>query len=641
MPPARLSVFFLLLTGWTLCAVTPPTSARESLPEAALPTSSPSAPGYRIGDLLVSPKKTAKDKSKRPVIRLLITKFAEPNSHYPVVAATVEALQKAFGEDRFEARIYTGETDHIRDAHLVLSSAGTFVRARSMGARDLATVVSDRAPDPNRAEGTLFVTLKNRADLEDLEDLRGKRVTATGSNAFSGYHAGLGEIARRGEDPDRFFGAFVASGYDMIRELKLLREGLADVAMLRTCVLEELAAAGKKVDDLKPLLVRDDEKAIACLSSTDTYPNWTLFALPSISPEDARLAAQTLLSMPALEGGLHWSIASDFTAVDRLYRSLRLGPYEYLRTWTWTRFWETYRTSILVALTFVLGLLLHSYRSESLVRRRTAELRQSLEEQRKAQTRARDAALRMEALRRAGAVGQMSSIIAHELRQPVATVRNYVQGLRRMLDMRGTLTADTAEKPLVRLDEQAERIERIVERVRAYGKAEVPQRRLVDAAALTKSAVETLQTAQSDDLPVLIRSCEAHFLILADPLEWELCVQNLVKNALEAVRGVPAPTVAVELERACVEGRAKLRFTVTDNGPRLDDDKFRRLQDVLSSTKLDGLGLGLSIVRMIVEDSGGVLRFERNEPTGLRVAIEWPLAAEDARDARNNKGEDR
>ncbi len=641
MTPACHFVFLLLFTGWALFAAAPQASASESAPDAAPSSASTFAPGYQIGDILVAPKGRTDGKPERPVIRLLITKFAEPNSHYPIVAATVEALRRAFGEDRFEARIYTGETDHIRDAHLVLSSAGTFVRARPLGARDLATVVSERAPDPNRAEGTLFVTLKNRADIEDFEDLRGKRVTATGSNAFSGHHVGLDEIARRGEDPDRFFGPFVASGYDMLRELKLLREGLADVAMLRTCVLEELSAAGEKVDDLKPLLVRGEEKSIACLSSTATYPNWTLFALPTISPEEARLAAQTLLSMPALEGGLHWSIASDFTAVDRLYRSLRLGPYEYLRTWTWTRFWETYRTSILVALTFVLGLLLHSYRSESLVRRRTAELRQSLEEQRKAQNRARDAALRMEALRRAGAVGQMSSIIAHELRQPVATVRNYVQGLRRMLDMRGALTADTAEKPLVRLDEQAERIERIVERVRSYGKAEVPQRRLVDAAALTKSAVETLRTAQPDGLPVTIRSCEAHFPILADPLEWELCVQNLVKNALEAARGVPAPAVTVELERVCVEERAKLRLTVRDNGPRLDDEKFRRLQDVLSSTKLDGLGLGLSIVRMIAEDSGGVLRFERNEPTGLRVAVEWPLAAEETFDAGKRKGEDR
>ena len=69
--------------------------------------------------------------------------------------------------------------------------------------------------------------VKNRTDINKFEDLRGKRVTATGSNAFSGYHVGLGEIARRGEDPDRFFGAFVASGYDMLRELKFLREATA------------------------------------------------------------------------------------------------------------------------------------------------------------------------------------------------------------------------------------------------------------------------------------------------------------------------------------------------------------------------------------------------------------------------------
>ena len=292
MTPACHFVFLLLFTGWALFAAAPQASASESAPDAAPSSASTFAPGYQIGDILVAPKGRTDGKPERPVIRLLITKFAEPNSHYPIVAATVEALRRGFGEDRFEARIYTGETDHIRDAHLVLSSAGTFVRARPLGARDLATVVSERAPDPNRAEGTLFVTLKNRADIEDFEDLRGKRVTATGSNAFSGHHVGLGEIARRGEDPDRFFGPFVASGYDMLRELKLLREGLADVAMLRTCVLEELSAAGEKVDDLKPLLVRGEEKSIACLSSTATYPNWTLFALPTISPEEARLAAQ-------------------------------------------------------------------------------------------------------------------------------------------------------------------------------------------------------------------------------------------------------------------------------------------------------------------------------------------------------------
>lgn len=129
--------------------------------------------------------------------------------------------------------------------------------------------------------------------------------------------------------------------------------------------------------------------------------------------------------------------------------------------------------------------------------------------------------------------------IARELRQPVATVRNYVQGLRRTLDLRGALKADVAEKSLLRLDEQAERIERIVERVHANGRVEGPQRRPVDAVVLSKSAVETLRATRPENFPVTIRSCKPNCTILA----WELCVQNLVKNALEAVleNGAPVP----------------------------------------------------------------------------------------------------
>ncbi len=590
------------------------------------------APGYRIGDILASPdKKSDPCGARRPTIRLLVTKFAEPNSHYPIVGETVSALQAAFGADRFEAVVYTGETSDIENADLVLSSAGTFARMRPFGARDLATVVSNRAPDPNHAEGTLFATLKSRTDINKLEDLRGKRISATGPNAFAGYHVGLGEVARTGKDPDTFFGPLIASGYDMRLELSLLRQGLTDAVMLRTCLLEELAASGEKTDDLKPIHVRNAEaaKTGACLSSTDTYPNWTLFATPRISPENARLVAQTLLSMKVLPGGIRWSIANDFTKVDDLYRALKLGPYEYLRTWTWTRFWERYQTEIVVVLVLVFALILHAYRSSVLVERRTAQLQRALKDQREAQARAQSAAERVETLRRAGAVGQMSAIIAHELRQPVATVRNYVQGLRRTLDTRGVLDADFAEKPLLKMDEQTERIERIIEKVRTYGKSKESKRRPTDVVELTRKAVETLQTAQATggtqalSVPVLVETPEDHFVLVVDPLEWELCVQNLVKNACEAAIGSSDPRVLVRLSKAVEAGRVRIRLSVEDNGPVMTEAAFTRLSGVLSSTKLDGLGLGLSIVRMIVEDNGGVLCFERKRPRGLVVSIEF------------------
>lgn len=75
MPPARLYVLFLLLSGATPSCAAPLTPAVERVPETALSTASSAAPGYRIGDLLVAPKKTGESKPRR-VIRLLITKFA-------------------------------------------------------------------------------------------------------------------------------------------------------------------------------------------------------------------------------------------------------------------------------------------------------------------------------------------------------------------------------------------------------------------------------------------------------------------------------------------------------------------------------------------------------------------------------------
>ena len=152
--------------------------------------------------------------SRPPVIRLGMMAFTSEGEYSTHVEAEdrmlsgmAAILNARVPQFRFETKFY--RMDALQEAvrseavDLFLASSGFFWEMQlKYGARDLATVVSERAPDPNRAEGTLFVTLKNRADIEAFKDLRGKRVTATGSNAFSGHHVGLGEIARRGEDPD-------------------------------------------------------------------------------------------------------------------------------------------------------------------------------------------------------------------------------------------------------------------------------------------------------------------------------------------------------------------------------------------------------------------------------------------------------
>ncbi|MGN1149136.1 MAG: PhnD/SsuA/transferrin family substrate-binding protein [Sutterella sp.] len=583
---------------------------------------------FVIGEAIAVPE--GEVDSSKPVIRMLVTQFARPNLHYPLVFSTTATLQKLFGKGNVEVRGYSGETGDIENADLVLSSAGTYVRMLGRCAKDLATAASDLTPNPNRAEGSLFITLDTRNDIRTFDDMKGKRVTATGPNAFSGYHAALGEIARRGEDPDKFFGSFVRSGHDMTRELDLLRAGEADVAVVRTCLLEELKAQGADIADIRPLALREGIHPAGCMTSTDLYPNWTIFATPSLSPENARLITQALLSMPKAENGVHWSVASDFTTTDRLYKAIRLGPYAYLRTWTWERFWDEYRTWIIALLIAIAGLAAHAYRTARLVDLRTAQLRQALIDQQTADARAKAATERMQTLQKAGAVGQISSIIAHELRQPLSAIIGYAQGISRLLDTGSKPDKTMIETGISAIRSEAERAESIVEKVRSYARGKKPARQILDVSAICRQCAETVTQARIAEVPVLTELPPELLKVCADPLELELCLHNLLKNAMRSASSQKSPRVLLTTRRRTDEkGRARIDIGIRDNGQALTDEEFAGLNRVLESTRSEGLGLGLAIVRLIAENHGGRLSFERLSPHGLCARLTLPEAEHD------------
>ena len=109
-----------------------------------------------------------------------------------------------------------------------------------------------------------------------------------------------------------------------------------------------------------------------------------------------------------------------------------------------------------------------------------------------------------------------------------------------------------------------------------------------------------------------------------DPMELNLMVRNLVKNALEASRSLQEAKCAKVLLSCGVTAEGGLSINVSDSGPALTDEAFRRLTQPLNSTKIGGLGLGLSIVRLIAESYGGHVEFSRRTPTGLSVTIVLP-----------------
>ncbi len=555
----------------------------------------------------------------RPFIRMAVNIFSMPNHDAPIILRTVEMLANTFGGNNFEARVIPDTFTVGEDSQIVLGSAGTFARARITGSRDIATLVSRLRPDPNHGEGSVFLALRASA-IRSFEDMKGKRAAMLGPRAFTGRTTALGEILRRGYNPDRFFSEESYTDSSMPEEIELLRSGKVDVAVVRTCFLEEMAKR-EDVGDLVVIGERSSGQA-GCRTSTDLYPNWTVFVTPLASPAIAKAAAGALLAMPADSEGRSWGVASDFTAVDALYRNLRMGSYAYLRSFSLVRFWEEYRAWVVLAILMVLGLIAHGLRASALVEKRTGELRDALRDERQADERARKATERMETLQKLGLIGQMSTIFAHELRQPLSAITAYASGLLRALDRPGDVNRELLEEGIERIKGQALAADGIVQKVRSYARRPEAVRAELDLGEVVSGACSTVLAAKNWNVSFRTTLPELPANIYGDRMELELLVLNLVKNALEAA----SQTKAGEVEVTLAAGDGRVRLTVLDNGPAVSDRDFARLSEPLSSSKPEGTGLGIAIVRMVAEKHQASVTFRRRETHGLQATIEFPVS---------------
>lgn len=336
-----------------------------------------------------------------------------------------------------------------------------------------------------------------------------------------------------------------------------------------------------------------------------------------MTPQMGKQAMRVLLNMPpTAEGGLFWTIPTDLSSIDTLYRNLRTGPYEYLRQFSWQRLYEQYRDPILAFLLFVVGLIIHSVRVTQLVKLRTRELTASLHREKQLQQEAQKASRRAAVLQKVGIVGQLSSMVAHELRQPLAAIALYCSGLLR-LSKRGEVNAQQLQTTLCKIEELSKNASAIVENVRSYAKVQGAKREPVCLANIIHDAVKLLASSNRGEGIEIQVHADNSIVFEANALEWSIVVYNLLKNAAEALQGCHSAYITVELIRTGLDTAA---LKVSDNGPTLAYEQFQRLSQPLESGKPEGLGLGLSIIKGILESYGGRLAFEQLHPQGLCAA---------------------
>jgi C4-dicarboxylate-specific signal transduction histidine kinase len=231
-------------------------------------------------------------------------------------------------------------------------------------------------------------------------------------------------------------------------------------------------------------------------------------------------------------------------------------------------------------------------------------------------------------------MGEMASSVAHELNQPLTAITNYCNG------MVSRVRADVIEKDdliaaLEKTARQAERAGQIIHRIRAFVKRSEPQRQQAQARAIIDDAVE-LAGIELRRRNVSIHTYVAQRLppLQVDPILIEQVVLNLLKNSAEAIdsAGLPPARRNIELRvvpRHTEEEGGVVEFSVTDMGPGLKDEVIARLYEAFFSTKAEGLGIGLSLCRSIVESHRGRMRaqnlYNGSVAVGCRFSFTLPV----------------
>lgn len=214
------------------------------------------------------------------------------------------------------------------------------------------------------------------------------------------------------------------------------------------------------------------------------------------------------------------------------------------------------------------------------------------------------------------ALGELSAVVAHEVRNPIAIIFNSLTSLRKQ-----DLASGDARVLLDIVGEEARRLDRIVSDLLDFVRPYVPSPRPVRLEQVLESAVAGAVRAQPDDVQIAVEIGSAPETVIVDGTMLQQALQNLIVNALQVTPKGGTVTV-----RAKVTSRARtLRCEVQDSGPGLPAAARERMFQPFYTTKATGTGLGLAIVKRVVEALGGEVKVSSPARKGATFSLILPL----------------
>ena len=221
-------------------------------------------------------------------------------------------------------------------------------------------------------------------------------------------------------------------------------------------------------------------------------------------------------------------------------------------------------------------------------------------------------------------MGEMAAGVAHEVNQPLTAITNYARVSKRMM-AKDNADMGLLQETLDKIEAQSHRASEIIRRIRRFMKKPATGKEVLSVPALLEDTRQFAEVDMRNNKGAIELSVPEDMPdVLADPVQVQQVALNLIRNALEATSSIDS-SAPVEVS-ASVKGDTCVRIQVRDHGIGLSEDAEEKLFLPFFTTKDEGMGIGLSTCRSLIQAQGGDIGFERPEDGGACFYFTLPVA---------------
>ncbi|SUB83906.1 Sensor protein fixL [Pragia fontium] len=565
----------------------------------------------------------------RPVVRIGVLSFDENSRNISRWQPTIDYLNERLPQYQFT--LVSGDIKSIDQ----LVASGTLDFAITNGVRFIdyqnnyeAIRTLNLKPlvgDPQFAIGSAVISRQETPPLHQWDQIKTKRIIATSSQAFGGFQVIQREWLNHGLDAPRDLPYLRFIGIPQQRLLKELADNHADIAILPTCVLEQVIKAGHfKADQFRVEMVQQ-QAYLPCQSSSSLYPYWTLSRMKHVDETIAREIVQTLLSLKvndsaAIQGEYQgWTVPINDSHVVGLMKDLDILDDSHSPK----ILWQKYRGWLLIALGCTLLLAAYNMRVNYLVKLRTRQLRHAIKQHQRATEKIRQQQEQFYSAQRILLSGELAAGLSHELNQPLMAISSYITGCQMRLQQ-APLDMAALNKALDNAQVQTSNANKIIRRVRQFIKKH-PEKKtyfyLHDAInkALALFNHELQQNQIQVTLPTPLRR-----QVYADEVLIQQVIVNLICNSIDAIKSVAKRQTALMIF-SLHDDADSVTLTLRDTGVGMTDGQRKHLFVPFNTSKHQGIGLGMVICKRIIEAHQGRI-WSPSCQLGASISFSLPLS---------------